>query len=246
MRREEGEVAIRCVNPTCPAQLRRRLEHFASRNALDVKALGEKVADILVDTGLAKDILDLFEIPELTYLGEFGKNGGKLYDALQAAKNLPLHRWLFAIGIPGVGATIAKEIAAEHETIFDLADSETLKADEKVVSQAVVSFFASEYGQNFLARLRALGIEPKREQRAMATAGGSLSGLGCVLTGTLSRPRGEYAAMIEAAGGIVQSAVTSKTRYLIAGDNVGATKINKARSLGTEVIDEARLLELLG
>ena len=91
-----------------------------------------------------------------------------------------------------------------------------------------------------------LGIDPVREEAAPASATGPLAGLGCVLTGTLSRPREEYAEMIRRAGGVVQSAVTSKTRYLIAGANVGATKTEKARKLGTEVIDEARLLELLG
>lgn len=246
VRREEGEVAIRCVNPTCPAQLRRRLEHFAGRNALDIKALGEKVADTLVGENLAKDVLDLFEIPELTYLGVFGKNGGKLYDALQAARNLPLHRWLFAIGIPGIGETIAKELSTSHETLFDLADSPKLREDKRKVAAAVLDFFDSEYGRNFLARLKGFGIEPKSERKAVTRTEGPLVGMGCVLTGTLSRPRGEYAAMIEAAGGIVQSSVSSKTRYLIAGENVGQSKTDKARKLGTEVIDESRLLELLG
>ena len=95
------------------------------------------------------------------------------------------------------------------------------------------------------AQLSALGIDPVSEKTAPAKTTGPLAGMGCVLTGSLSRPRSEYAALIEQAGGIVQSAVTSKTRYLIAGANVGATKTEKARALGTEVIDEARLLELL-
>ena len=109
----------------------------------------------------------------------------------------------------------------------------------------MLGFFDSEYGRAFLARMAALGIDPKSEARATVKTSGPLVGAGCVLTGTLSHPRGEYAKMIEQAGGIVQSAVTSKTRYLIAGENVGATKIEKARALGTEVIDEARLVELL-
>ena len=94
--------------------------------------------------------------------------------------------------------------------------------------------------------MAALGLDPQSEKRAAAASGGALAGAGCVITGTLSRPRGEYARLIEQAGGVVQSSVTSKTRYLIAGANVGASKTNKARQLGTEVIDEARLLELLG
>ena len=113
-------------------------------------------------------------------------------------------------------------------------------------ARAVLGFFESDYGRRFAQRMRELGIDPVSEKKAPVRSGGPLAGAGCVLTGTLSRPRGEYAALIEAAGGIVQSAVTSKTRYLIAGANVGATKTEKARALGTEVIDEARLLELLG
>jgi len=110
----------------------------------------------------------------------------------------------------------------------------------------VLGFFESDYGRTFLARMQALGVDPKRAEAAKVATEGPLVGAGCVLTGSLSRPRTEYAKLIEKAGGIVQSAVTSKTRYLIAGANVGATKTEKARALGTEVIDEARLLELLG
>ena len=156
----------------------------------------------------------------------------------------------------------AKDIAAEHEKFSDLKDSPVLKnviendakkgKERKILAikveaaKAVLSFFASEYGSAFLDRMLSLGIDPRRGARAAVATTGPLVGAGCVLTGTLSRPRGEYAALIEKAGGIVQSAVTSKTKYLIAGANVGATKTEKARALGTEVIDEARLLELLG
>jgi len=294
--RAEGEVAVRCVNPACPAQLCRRLEHFASRNALDIKALGEKVADALVAKGLVKDVLDLFDLTEdavvnldladepaassdapsspaataeaqatffelLKPVRKFGKNGLNMLKAINGAKALPLHRWLYAIGIPNVGVTVAKDIAAAHAKFSDLADSSVLKdvlandalkgKERKILkikaeaAKAVLGFFASDYGRRFAARMAALGIDPAAEKAAAAKTEGPLVGAGCVLTGTLSRPRGEYAKLIEAAGGVVQSAVTSKTRYLIAGANVGATKTEKARALGTEVIDEARLLELL-
>ena len=270
--RLDGEVATRCVNPACPAQLCRRLEHFASRNALDLKALGGKIADVLVEKGVVKDPLDLFaldydalaalDVGEKDAPRKFGKNAQNLRQAVSDAKELPLERWLFAVGIPQVGVTVAKDIAAEHERFSDLADSPVLKnvvendakkgRERKILAikveaaKAVLAFFAGEYGAAFLARMKELGIDPRRAARVAPKAEGPLVGAGCVLTGTLSRPRGEYAALIEAAGGIVQSAVTSKTRYLIAGANVGATKTEKARKLGTEVIDEARLLELLG
>ena len=146
--------------------------------------------------------------------------------------------------------TVAKDIAAEHEKFSDLKDSQVLRnvvendakkgRERKILAikveaaKAVLGFFDSAYGAAFLGRMLALGIDPKRGERAAAATEGPLAGAGCVLTGTLSRPRGEYAALIEAAGGIVQSAVTSKTKYLIAGANVGATKTEKARKLGTE------------
>ena len=265
--RAEGEVAMRCVNPACPAQLSRRIEHFASRNALDIRALGETVVDALVGQKLVADPLDLFSMRVVDLYAveisghRFGKNAQTVMDALAAAKLLPLHRWLFAMGIPNVGVTVAKDIAAEHGKMSDLVDSAVLRnviandakkgKDRQILqikveaAKAVLGFFEGEYGKRFLARMAELGIDPKSEKPAEVRTEGPLVGMGCVLTGTLSRPRGEYAKLIEAAGGIVQSAVTSKTRYLIAGENTGATKTEKARKLGTEVIDEARLRELL-
>ena len=267
VRRAEGEVAVRCVNPACPAQLARRVEHFASRDALDLRALGETVVDALVAQKMISDPLDLFSVRIVDLYAleisghRFGKNAQTVMDALVAARGLPLHRWLFAVGIPNVGVTVSKAIAEEHEKFSDLAGSEVLKnviandalkgKERKILkikveaAKAVLSFFDSDYGKSFLARMAELGIDPKSEAKAEVRTDGPLVGAGCVLTGTLSRPRSEYAKMIEQAGGVVQGAVTSKTRYLIAGANVGATKTEKARALGTEVIDEARLIELL-
>ena len=262
------EVALRCVNPACPAQLRRRVEHFASRNALDIRALGETAVDALVEQGWIADPLDLFTLTKerlatLEIAGRrFGKNAESVVDALGAARALPLARWLFATGIPGIGETVAADIAAAHGRLADLADSPVLKnviendalkgKARKILpikveaAKAVLNFFAGEYGQRYLARLAELGIDPKSGPQKVVATEGPLVGAGCVLTGTLSRPRSEYAERIRLAGGIVQSAVTSKTRYLIAGANTGAAKTSKARELGTEVIDEAQLLALLG
>ena len=262
------EVALRCVNPACPAQLRRRVEHFASRNALDIRALGETAVDALVEQGWIADPLDLFTLTKerlatLEIAGRrFGKNAESVVEALGAARTLPLARWLFATGIPGIGETVAADIAAAHGRLADLADSPVLKnviendalkgKARKILpikveaAKAVLNFFAGEYGQRYLARLAELGIDPKSGPQKVVATEGPLVGAGCVLTGTLSRPRGKYAERIRLAGGIVQSAVTSKTRYLIAGANTGAAKTSKARELGTEVIDEAQLLALLG
>jgi NAD-dependent DNA ligase len=142
---------------------------------------------------------------------------------------------------------------AGSSVLKNVVANDLLKGKERKIlpikveaAKAVLKFFDGEYGQRYLARLQQLGIDPRSAPKAKVATEGPLVGAGCVLTGTLSRPRGEYAEMIRLAGGNVQGSVTSKTRYLIAGANTGAAKTSKARELGTEVIDEARLLELLG
>lgn len=266
--KSDEEVAIRCMNPGCPAQLLRRVEHFSSRNALDIRALGETVIEAMVSKGLIADPLDLFSIDVnglamLDISGhKFGRNAKTVCDAISKARSLPLNRWLFAIGIPNVGVTVARDIANEHRRFSELPNSsvlqdviknDSLKGKERQIlkikveaAKAVLAFFEGEYGHRFLERMKVLGIDPETESKPEIAISGPLVGVGCVLTGSLSRPRSEYAKMIELAGGIVQGAVTSKTKYLIAGANVGETKTRKARDLGTEVIDETRLLELLG
>ena len=154
----------------------------------------------------------------------FGKNAQTVVEALQKSRSLPLSRWIYAMGIPTVGVTTARKIARGE-----------IKPESAIQAEI----------DAYLARLKALGIEPVEPEENVLKEG-PLVGMGCVLTGTLSRPREEYAALILAAGGIVQSSVTKKTRYLIAGENTGSTKTEKARKLGTEVIDENRLKELLG
>ena len=269
--RLDGEVAIRCVNIACPAQLKRRLEHFCSRNALDIKALGGKVADQLVDAGIVRDVLDLFTVDYYAladrYVGDgtsrrkLGKNAFNIRDAVEEARKMPLERWLYAIGIPQVGVTVARDIAREHERLSSLKDSEVLKnviandlkkgIEREILpikaepAKAVLGFFASPAGEKFLGKMAELGIDPERSADATAKREGPLSGMTFVLTGALSKPRSEYAGIIENAGGVVQSSVTSKTMYLVAGENTGATKTEKARKFGTRVIGEPDLLALL-
>lgn len=321
------EVAHRCTNPACPAQRVGRLEHFAARDALDIRAIGGKIAEALVAQEWVKDPLDLFALTlpqleafrigdEATGLRKFGKNAQTALDALEASRSLPLDRWLFATGIPNVGVTVAEQIASAHKRFSELAGSPVLSAVVRLgelyelaaavnprstlnrpkdeaereerqtrfnricgeigvlgdtlvaaglatktagtalpsqylcaikteAAKAVLTFFASDYGRGYLGRLLALGIDPAAQERASSATNGPLAGMTFVLTGTLSRPRGEIADQIKAAGGTVQDSVTKHTRFLVAGDNVGATKISKARSLGTEVLDEAGLAALL-
>ncbi len=326
--RLDGEVAHRCTNPACPAQRVGRLEHFASRNALDIRAIGGKVAEALVAQGLVEDPLDLFNL-SLTQLDEFrigdesgamrkfGKNAQTALQSLEAARALPLDRWLFATGIPGIGVTVAEQIASAHKNFSSLAESPILQAvlrlDELYAqatavnprstanrpkdeaereerqnlfnricgeigvigedlaaaglathtagtslppqylcvikpeaARAVLGFFRSDYGKAYLQRLHDLGIDPAAKPAATAPAADApLSGKTFVLTGTLSKPRQEFAAMIKAAGGTVQDAVSKNTLYLVVGADAGGSKLTKAHKLGTEIIDEAALLKML-
>jgi DNA ligase (NAD+) len=325
--RLDDEVAHRCTNPACPAQRVGRLEHFASRDALDLRAIGGKVAEGLVAQGWVTDPLDLFALtlPQLetfmlgdatTGLRKFGKNAQTALDALEAARSLPLDRWLFATGIPNVGVTVAEKMASVHTCYSALMDSPILKAVVRMnelyeeatlvnprstlqrpkddadrearqkqfnyscgeigvlgdqlceaglatrktgttlppdficvikveAAKAVLAFFASEYGKKWMARLAELGIDAKAPAKHGPSADAPLAGITFVLTGTLSKPRGDVATQIKAAGGIIQETVSKNTRYLVAGADAGQSKTAKAQSLGTEVITEERLLELL-
>ena len=319
--RFEGEVAVRCVNPACPAQRAGRLEHFVSRGALDIRAVGGKVVEAFVQQGLVVDPLDLFEL-DFVRLAEFqldgrkfGRNAATVAEAVEAARKLPLHRWLFAIGIPGIGVNAAEQVAAAHGTLTDLPESQMLRdvlrldelyaeaqrvnprsssnpirdeadrqaresrhlricgeigvigesfveaglavrkagttlppeyrlAIKKETARAALDFFRSDYGKEFMVRLARLGINPVSDQRGPKGTG--LSGLTFVLTGTLSEPRPVFAERIKSAGGAVADAVSKATDYLVVGENVGASKMEKARTFGVKIIDETELLQLLG
>jgi len=327
--RLEGEVAHRCINPACPAQRIGRLLHFASRDALNIKAIGSKVAEALINQQLISDPLDLFEVG-LVKLSSFdlnleqggtgtrllGKNAEKICQALEESRDLPLSRWLFATGIPNVGKTAAEHVAAAHQSIKELSNSQIIAniirlnacyeqaaeinprstsnpprdeiereerqnryfrlcgeigvlgdtlteagaAEKKEgtalppqyittikteVAKAVKHFFDSDYGKVYLEKLDNLGINPKSASPEVSGET-PLAGAGFVLTGTLSRSRSEFADRIKAAGGVIQESVTRNTTYLVAGENTGATKITKARKLGTAIIGEPELITLLG
>lgn len=275
-----------CVNFECPAQVASRVRQFVSRKALDIEGIGSIVAEKLVERGLIHSPLDLFEISESTLatlnLGSeenpriFGeKNAAKIVKARErAARDLPLARWLFAMGISQVGEAAARELSRLHRNFSDLADSEilaelrTLKTGDSkeknpilapfaiapevgpVVAASVLSFFQSSVGRSALERLRRLGINPESDHFAPISSAGTaganhpLAGKTLVITGSLSAPRDDIAARIHAAGGKVSGAVSKNTDYLLAGDG-GGSKRDKASSLGITVISEADLEKLL-
>jgi DNA ligase (NAD+) len=281
---EEGFVAWRCTNFQCPAQAVTRISHFSSRKALDIEGVGETVADALVRHDHCKTPLDLFELDENTLanlnLGtdeaprRFGeKNAAKVVSALEDAKNKPLHRWIYAMGIRHVGESAAKELSRLHADLNELADSSILrelladtridakKKNEKLtdyaitgdvgraVAESIVEFFESDAGGFALKRLGKLGINPKSGNFLPIAAKADtsmmpLAGLTFVITGTLSVDRDDMKAFIEEKGGKVSGSVSAKTSYLVVGEG-GGSKRDKAESLGVNIISEDGLQELI-
>ena len=252
--REEGGAVTRCPNRACPAKLRNRLLHLASRGALDVDGLGEKLVDQLLETGLVKELPDVFalEAEALAALPRMGeKSAANLVAALSRARTTTLPRLLVALGIPDVGPAVAELLAARFGDLEPLleADVETLEQIEgvgPVIAKKLVDFFADARHRHEISRLRELGVHwPKTKARETAAREGPLAGKTFVLTGTLpGLSRSEAGERIVAAGGKVTSSVSKKTDYVVAGEAAGS-KLAKAQELGVAVIDEAGLLALL-
>ncbi len=282
--KEEGFVAWRCVNFACPARAATQLKHFASRKMLDIDGLGEIVADKLVERGLVRTPLDLFDVSEEVLgalnLGTddepriFGpKNAAKVVAGRGRAKTMPLNRWIFAVGIPDVGESAARELSRLNRTFAELAESPILKelaqlkkgkskeANEvlaryeiaqevgQVASARVLEFFQSDAGRAMLAKLQALGIDPQSDNYApvpVAAARGSsgLAGSTWVITGTLSEPRPHFEELIRRHGGKTSGSVSKSTTYLLAGGEAGS-KLTRAQQLGVKVVSEAEFRTML-
>ncbi len=255
--RPEGEVDLRHRDGGCPAQLTRAVEHWASRNALDVDTLGTKVAALLVEHDLVSDLPDLYRLDRDDLLGLDGfkdRKADKLLAGLAASTTRPLSRLVFGLGIRHVGETVARDLVAHHDSLDALAQSsgETLEAIDgigPIVAESVVAWFADDANRATVEGLRRAGLNLTRQpgERVAATvdADAPLAGVTVVLTGTLpSLTRPQAKAQIEQAGGKVSGSVSKKTGLLVAGEAAGS-KLDKARELGVPVADEAGLLAIL-
>ena len=253
--RLEGEAVTRCTNLDCPAQLENNLLHMASRHALDVEGLGEKLVHQLVSRGLVKRLSDLFALDaaallELDRMGE--KSVDNLLAQLDRARKPTLARLLVALGIRHVGETVAELLAGHFGALDPLlaATQEQLEQVEGIgptIAESVARFFGDARNLEEIERLRELRVEPREQApRARRVEGGPLEGKTFVLTGTLAgMTRDEAKRRIEAKGGKVTGTVSKKTSYVVAGEAAGS-KLERARELGVAVLDQAGLLELLG
>ncbi len=249
--REEGEVALRCPNPGCPAVVAARLRHFTSRGAMEIEGLGGKKLDQLVAAGLVTDEASLWDL-DAEVLAELPRwqetSANKLVAELEAARGRPLHRLLFALGIPGIGERVAKQLAHRFPTLEFLAvaapaEMESIVGVGPSLSSSVTAWFADDRNRALIDRLRSRGVDPE-DVGAESSGARPLTGMTFVVTGALSRSRREVQARLEALGAKVTGSVTSKTTHLLAGGGAGG-KLAKARALGVEVMDEDMLDELL-
>ncbi len=251
--REAGEAVVRCTGGLyCPAQRKQALLHFASRRAMDIEGLGEKLVDQLVDQGLVRTAADLYrlDLATLVRLERMAeKSAGNLLAAIDKSKHTSLARFIYALGIPHVGEVTAKDLARHFGSLDALlsADVETLQQVPDVgpvVAQAIVDFLSEDHNRQVISALRAAGVHWP-EGQAQRSGHGPLAGKTFVLTGTLaSLTRDQATALIEAAGGKVSGSVSKNTDYVVAGADPGS-KLDKALALGVTVLDEAGLRRLL-
>jgi DNA ligase (NAD+) len=255
--REEGQVALLCPNSFgCPVQRARSIEFFCKRDAMNMENLGPSLVTQLVDTGLVADVADLFDLTveklvELERMGQ--KSAENVVDGIaQAREKATLTRLLVGLGMPKIGEVWAHEVAQRFGDLKTLMEAQPQQIFEALVelhgfgderARAVSDFFADERHRAVLHKLMARGVSPV--EPAKATRQGPLGGVRVCVTGTLSRPRSDIQAAVEAAGGIFDKSVKKGTDYLVAGADVGATKLKDAQKKGAKVIDEVALEKLL-
>jgi DNA ligase (NAD+) len=249
--KDEGGVYIRCPNAKCPAQLKERLRYFASRNAMDIEGLGDKLVDQLVTDGLVDDYAELYKLDaeRLAALPRMGsKSAENLIVAIRNSKSRGLGRLLNALSIRHVGARVATVLAEEFGSIEKLQEASVEQLAEvheigQIIAESVHEFLQSEFGSATIAALIDQGVRMDADRPARS--GDSLEGKAFVVTGTLiHRTRDEIHALIKQHGGRTSSSVSKKTDYLVAGEKAGS-KLTKAEKLGVKVLSEAELDELI-
>lgn len=249
--REEGEAAVRCTNPECPAQLLRILIHFCSKGAMDIDGLGEAVLTALVDRGFVRHPEDIYRLQaeQIASLDRMGaKSAANIMAAIEKSKQNDLYRLIYAFGIRHIGEKASKQVAGHFGTMeavmnASLQDYQSIDGFGEIMAKSLVSFFAQESSRQMVKTFAELGLNMEA-----ASAGNAqddrFAGKTFVLTGTLpTMKRSDAAALIESLGGKVTGSVSRKTSYLVAGEKAGS-KLTKANELGVPVLSEADLLEM--
>ncbi|MEE8374372.1 MAG: NAD-dependent DNA ligase LigA, partial [Dehalococcoidia bacterium] len=251
--RPEGEAMSRCPNRSCPAQSYELIKHFVSRGAMDIEGIGKRMSGVLLEAGLVQDVGDIYRLEErrdelvgLEKMGE--KSVSNLLEAIEKSKDRPLSRVIFALGVRHVGAETADILAKHYGSISRLSNATEDELMEiptigPKIAESIVAFFGEEANLRVIYQLRSAGV--RLEEEPSSSMEQALAGQEFVITGRLDTlPRSEAEAKVRDLGGSVGSAVTKKTTFLVVGADPGS-KLDRARELGTRVLNEDELLRLL-
>ncbi|MFW5831862.1 MAG: NAD-dependent DNA ligase LigA [Prolixibacteraceae bacterium] len=253
--RKEGEAAHYCPNETgCPPQIKGKMEHFVSRRAMDINGLGQETVELLYNKGLAKGIADLYRLEkkQLLQLERFQeKSAQRILDGLEESKKVPFGRVLFALGIRYVGETVAKTLAQKLHTIDNIMSKtkeELVEIDEigDRIAESIVDFFSKEEHRELIGFLKKQGLQLQLSEEQLSNRTDKLKDLTIVISGTFNRhSRDELKQMIEQHGGKNVGSISKKTSYILAGDNMGPGKYEKAKKLNIPIISEEIFLKML-
>ena len=251
LRRMDGEAVTYCPNDTgCPPQIKGRIEHFIARKAMNIDSLGPETVDAYYEDGIIHDIADLYAITVEQINGEGAreKSARKIVDAIEQSKNVPFERVVFALGIRMVGETTAKLLARRFRNIDNLRQATVEQLMEvdgvgEVIAVNVVSYFRDEKNIRIVDRLIGYGLQMSIAKEQEARKGNELEGMNVVISGVFAHhSRDEYKLMIEQHGGKNVSSISGKTTFVLAGDNMGPSKLQKAQKLGVKIVSEEEFL----
>jgi DNA ligase (NAD+) len=247
------EVFLRCTSRDCVGQLKRRLQHFAHRGAMDIEGMGEAMVSQLIDAGLIQHLEQIYDLTagplaDLERMGE--KSAANLIEGIEASKQRPLWRLIFGLGIPQVGAVLAEALARHFQSLEKLEKAEVedlvqVKDVGQKVAEEIVSFFREASTRRLLHGLKKAGCNFHALPEELTVRGGVFSGKKFVITGTLSAPREDFTRRIQSLGGSVSGSVSAKTDYLLAGEEAGS-KLDKAKALGVRILTEKEFEKLAG
>ena len=253
--RYEGEAAYYCPNDTaCPPQIKGRIEHFISRRAMNIDGIGPETIDLFFRVGLVKDCSDIYHLTvnDIKGLERLGvKSALNIIKGINDSKSVPFERVLFALGIRFVGETVAKKIVRSFKNIDELENAtlEELKNTDEIgdkIAQSIINYFANPQNQQLIDRLKAVGLQFSREEKETDEYTDKLKGQSIVISGVFTHhSRDEYKALIEKNGGKNVGSISSKTSFILAGENMGPSKLEKAHKLGIKIISEDDFLTLI-
>lgn len=252
--RYEGEAAYYCPNDAgCPPQIKGRIEHFISRKAMNIDSIGHETVDDFYRHGLVRNVADLYdiEVQQINGDGSRQKSAEKIVNGIEASKQVPFERVVFALGIRFVGETTARLLARHFKTIDALAaaslqDLLEVEGVGEVIAKSVMTYFRNPVTMQIVERLRGYGLQMALSEEQMSSATDKLAGKSIVISGVFAHhSRDEYKQMIEQNGGKNVGSISGKTSFILAGENMGPAKLQKAEKLGIQIVDEETFLKMI-